>query len=156
MNAGILKMVTITPFKSPTNAPHPIPTAQPKAIEFVPFMTIAAKQADIATLAPIERSKPPQRITKVKPDATKKIKLACRKTFNKFVDDVKAGAKNAKLAASRNNTNTRFATDFCSGDNCSASLAFMAVLFICDLAQTQSKERQSQQHPQQPPERKKA
>ena len=61
--------------------PHPNPAKTASGIEPVDFMMVAAKQALMATFAPIDKSSPAVRITRVKPDASRNSNEACLNTL---------------------------------------------------------------------------
>ena len=71
MKDGMRSAVTSMPLSRPISAPQPIPVATPSNGEPVGLITLAARQADSATLAPTERSSPAVRITSVRPEAMK-------------------------------------------------------------------------------------
>ena len=81
MNDGILSAVTRMPLASPITAPQPMPVATPSNGEPVILITLAARHAESATFAPIERSRPAVRITKVRPDAIRNKSADCRSTL---------------------------------------------------------------------------
>ena len=81
MNEGIRSAVTMTPLRSPTMPPQASPVKMPRAGEPVLWITVPAMQAESATLAPTERSRPAVSTTSVRPEAMKNVRLACRSTL---------------------------------------------------------------------------
>ncbi|MEY9725954.1 hypothetical protein ABIA07_001855 [Bradyrhizobium yuanmingense] len=61
--------------------PQASPVRIPSAGEPVLWITVPARQADSATLAPTERSRPAVSTTSVRPEAMKKVRLACLSTL---------------------------------------------------------------------------
>jgi len=57
---GMRRAVTISPLSAPTSRPQPMPVTTPSATEPLSFITVPARQADSATVAPTDRSSPPQ------------------------------------------------------------------------------------------------
>lgn len=82
---GNRKKVTSNPLARPISAPLHRPVRKPRVVEPVEIKTVPAKQADIPTFAPTDKSIPAVRITRVKPDAIKNNKLACLRTFSKLL-----------------------------------------------------------------------
>ena len=76
MKEGIRSAVTMMPLSRPTRPPLASPVRMPSAGEPVVWITVPARQADSATLAPTERSRPAVSTTSVRPEAMKKVRLA--------------------------------------------------------------------------------
>ena len=81
MKDGMRSAVTRMPLPSPISAPQPMPVATPSSGEPVSLITLAARQADSATLAPIERSRPAVKMTSVRPEAIRNNSADCRSTL---------------------------------------------------------------------------
>ncbi len=69
------------PLRRPMTPPVARAASTPRAGEPVWCITVPAKQAESATLAPTERSRPAVSTTSVSPEAMKNNRLACRSTF---------------------------------------------------------------------------
>ena len=90
---GKRKRVTSKPLAKPISAPQQIPVKKPRVVEPVANNTVPAKQADIPTFAPTDKSIPAVKMTSVKPEAIKNKRLACLNTFNKLFTVRKASDK---------------------------------------------------------------
>src|SRR5262249_39615605 len=112
MKGGSFSSVIISPFNTPTSAPKPTPVATPIAMDPDDFIAVAARQADRPTFAPTDRSRPAVRMVSVSPDAIRNVRLAWRKTFNRFADVRNTSVANASAALIATTATSRYARDF--------------------------------------------
>ena len=90
------------PLISPAAPPVPIPAIIPTTGEAPLLNAMAVTHADIAKIAPMERSRPPDIITSASPQASKPMNEALCPTANAFPQSREFGAKISKPSA--NNT----------------------------------------------------
>jgi hypothetical protein len=88
------RRVTMSPFTSPNRAPTPTPATQltsPPPTKSISRAIIAASTPDRAALAPMDKSSPPEKITKLDPKAAMASTDICLRTLRRFVQDRKPG-----------------------------------------------------------------
>ncbi len=87
--------------------PQASPVRMPSVGEPVVWITVPATQADSATLAPTERSRPAVSTTSVRPEAMKKVRLAWRSTLRMLPRLRKESFSTASTAQIRNTASSR-------------------------------------------------
>lgn len=87
--------------------PQASPVRMPRTGDPVVWITVPAMQADRATLAPTERSRPAVSTTSVSPEAMKKVKLAWRSTLRMLPRLRKESFSTASMAQIRSTASSR-------------------------------------------------
>ena len=107
MKGGMRRDVTSRPLSTPITVPLASPATTPIPTEPVALIAVAARQALNPTFAPTDRSSPAVRMTSVSPDASRKTRLAWRRTLSRFDAVRNASLNSAKATHSNATTSNR-------------------------------------------------